>query len=165
MVRRGGFLPGALRGALLVGMGEAVTSCRTRRQREGHDNQEEPPIPAKDGCRSFVPYFRVEKANLTAVRALWERFVEKTMTESNCLNVGFAFNGDRVDCWEGYMNAERVLAHLENVDAQLRKTVEVAEITCLKAHRPGAEPDGLRGPMAAPSPAFIFLKYDFRKWT
>ena len=72
-------------------------------------------MATQDTCCTLVPYFKVESANLPAFRALCEAFVEKTRNEPKCLHYGFSFFENQAHCREGYVDAEGLLAHLDNV--------------------------------------------------
>ena len=74
-----------------------------------------------DTCCTIVPYFRVSAENLSAFKALCERFVAQTEQEAGCLYYGFSFDGEAAHCREGYVNAEALLAHIENVARCFRR--------------------------------------------
>ena len=116
-----------------------------------------------DACCTIVPYFHVPSENLDDFRALAERFVARTETESGCLYYGFSFDGEAAHCREGYVNADALLAHIENVGDLLQEAAKISEITRLEVHGPAAEIDKLREPMAALSPQFFTLEYGFRR--
>ena len=46
-----------------------------------------------DTCCTIVPYFKVSAENLSAFKALCERFVAQTNQETGCLYYGFSFGG------------------------------------------------------------------------
>lgn len=104
------------------------------------------------------PYFKAHPGKLAEIRALLPVFVERTKTEAKCLFYGFTSNGDDIFCMEGYEGAEGVLAHIENVGAQLDAMLKLADLTRLEFHGPAAEIDKLRGPMAALNPVFYTLE-------
>ncbi len=60
----------------------------------------------------------------------------------------FTINDDEVFCREGYVNAEALLEHLENVAAMVAAALTTAELIRLEAHGPAAEPEKLKGPLA-----------------
>ena len=112
---------------------------------------------------TIVPYFHVPAENLSAFEALCERFVARTEEEEGCLYYGFSFDGETAHCREGYVNAQALLAHIENVSGLLREAAKVSEITALEVHGPEAELARLREPMAALKPRFFTLEYGFRR--
>jgi hypothetical protein len=116
-----------------------------------------------DTCCTLVPYFEVQDGQLEAFKALGPKFVEKTRTESGCLHYAFSFNGSSAHCREGYVNAETLLAHLENVGALLGEALKIAKLVRLEVHAPSAEVEKLRGPMAALNPQFYALEPGIRR--
>lgn len=116
-----------------------------------------------DTCCTLVPYFKVEQANLGAFKALCERFVAATETEAGCLYYGFSFNGEEAFCREGYVNAEGVLAHLENVGPLIEEALKISELIRLEVHGPEEELAKLHEPMADFVPEFFTLEYGFRR--
>ena len=116
-----------------------------------------------DTCCTIVPYFKVSAENLSAFKALCERFVAQTIQETGCLYYGFSFGGEAAFCREGYVNAEALLTHIENVGPLLKEAAEISEITRLEVHGPEAELVRLREPMAALKPQFFTLEYGFRR--
>ena len=89
-----------------------------------------------DTSCAIVPYFKINDGQIEAFKALCEQFVAATDTESACLYYGFSFDGDRAFCREGYVNAEGLLAHLENVGPLLEKSLQIAALTRLEVHGP-----------------------------
>lgn len=115
-----------------------------------------------DTCCTIVPYFKVSDANMPAFRAICERFVAQTKSEPKCLFYGFSFYGNVAHCREGYVDAEGVLAHLDNVGAILGEALKIAELTRLEIHGPEAELAKLRAPLADLKAEFFVLEYGFR---
>lgn len=115
-----------------------------------------------DACCTIVPYFEVPEENLDAFKALCEEFVEQTRAEPACLYYGFSFNGNRAHCREGYRDAAGLLAHLKNVDALLKRALEIAKITRLEVHGIESELAKLREPLAALQARFYVLECGFR---
>ena len=76
---------------------------------------------------------------------------------------GFSFDDDQAHCREGYQDADGVLTHLQNVDALLKRALEIAEITRLEVHGPVTEVDKLRGPLTDLNPQFFTFEYGFRR--
>ena len=120
-------------------------------------------MATQDTCCTIVPYFKAHAGKLDAFRLLCERFVAKTSTEPKCLYYGFSFDGDQIHCREGYIDAEGVLAHLENVGALLMEALTIADLTRLEVHGPESELTKLRGPLAPHTPQFFALEYGFRR--
>ncbi|MFN5513689.1 MAG: putative quinol monooxygenase [Cyanobacteriota bacterium] len=120
-------------------------------------------MATQDTCCTIVPYFQVQEGQLPAFRALCERFVTQTETEPACLYYGFSFNGAVVHCREGYVNAQGVLSHLENVGPLLAEALEISELIRLEIHGPAAELAQLREPLAKLQPQFFTLEYGFRR--
>ena len=118
---------------------------------------------ALDTCCTLVPYFEVPQENLAAFKALGPLFVTKTRNEAGCLHYAFSFSDTTAHCREGYVNAEAVLAHLENVGELLGQALKISKIVRLEVHGPAAEVDKLRGPMASLSPQFFVLEEGIRR--
>jgi quinol monooxygenase YgiN len=64
---------------------------------------------------SLHPYFKVPPDKMPYLKAILPEFAAKTRNETGNLFYEFTINGDEVFCREGYVNAEALLAHLENV--------------------------------------------------
>ena len=116
-----------------------------------------------DTCCTIVPYFNVPDENIAQFKALCEQFVEKTSQEEKVLYYGFSFDGNSAHCREGYVDAEGLLAHLENIGEILAEALNISEIARLEVHGPAQELEKLRGPLADLNPAFYTLEYGFRR--
>lgn len=116
-----------------------------------------------DTCCTLVPYFEVQEGQLAAFKALGPKFVDRTRNESGCLHYAFSFSGNAAHCREGYVNAEALLAHLQNVGELLGEALKIAKIVRLEVHAPAAEIDKLKGPMAALNPQFFALEPGIRR--
>ena len=81
---------------------------------------------------SIHPYFKVHPGQLDAFKTGMRAFVEKTKTEPLHLYYEFTVNGDEVFCREGYIGAEGVLTHLENIGAPLTEALKIADLTRLE---------------------------------
>ncbi|MEY2560175.1 MAG: hypothetical protein QOG51_590 [Verrucomicrobiota bacterium] len=103
------------------------------------------------------PYFKVHPGKLDAFKAAFPAFIEKTKTEERNLFYEFSVNGDDVFCREGYLGAEGLLAHLDNVGALLAEAFQIADLTRLEIHGPAEELDKLRGPLAHLKPEWFTL--------
>src|SRR4051812_45157078 len=104
---------------------------------------------------SLHPYFKVHPGKLEAFKAGFAAFVEKTVNEEKNLFYEFTVSGDEVFCREGYVDAEGLLAHLENVGALLAEALKIADLTRLEVHGPAKELDKLREPLAHLNPAWF----------
>ena len=120
-------------------------------------------MSTQDTCCTIVPYFKISPENLPAFEKLTAQFIAKTQTEPKCLYYGFSFCDDQAFCREGYIDAEGVLAHLENVGPILQEALRISELTRLEIHGPETELAKLRGPLAALNPAFFTLTCGFRR--
>jgi hypothetical protein len=116
-----------------------------------------------DTCCTLVPYFEVQADQLAAFKALGPKFVARTRNEPGCLHYAFSFSGTAAHCREGYVDAEAVLAHLQNVGELLGEALKLAKIVCLEVHAPAAEVEKLRGPMASLNPQFFVLEEGIRR--
>ena len=106
---------------------------------------------------SFHPYFKVPSDKMPYLKAILPEFAAKTRNETGNLFYEFTINGDEVFCREGYVNAEALLAHLDNVSAMLAQTLTMAELVRIEVHGPAAELQKLKEPMAHLKPAWFEL--------
>ena len=120
-------------------------------------------MATQDTCCTIVPYFKIPAGKLDIFKALCERFVEQTKKEPKALYYGFSFDGDQSHCREGYVDADGLLAHLDNVAALLAEMLQIVELTRLEVHGPHAELEKLSGPLANLKPQFFTLEYGFRR--
>jgi quinol monooxygenase YgiN len=104
---------------------------------------------------SIHPYFKVHPGKMEAAQALIPRFVEKTKTETGCLFYEFTVAGDVVFCREAYTNGEAALAHLGNVDAELKEMLSYSDLERLELHGPAEELAILKAPLAGLSPTWF----------
>ena len=77
---------------------------------------------------SLHPYFKVPPDKMPYLKAILPEFAAKTRNETGNLFYEFTINGDEVFCREGYVNAEALLAHLDNVSAMLAQALTMAEL-------------------------------------
>src|SRR5206468_12913815 len=75
---------------------------------------------------SLHPYFKLPSDKMPYLKAILPEFAAKTRNETGNLFYEFTINGDEVFCREGYVNAEALLAHLENVGAMLAQALAMA---------------------------------------
>ncbi len=120
-------------------------------------------MAAQDTCCTIVPYFKVTGGNMQVFKEVCEKLVEKSRSEAKCLYYGFSFDGDQAHCREGYVDADGLLAHLENVGPLLQEALQLAEISRLEVHGPESELKKLREPLAGLKPQFFTLEYGFRR--
>jgi quinol monooxygenase YgiN len=107
---------------------------------------------------SLHPYFKVHPGKIEAFKAAFPAFMEKTGTEKKNLFYGFSINGDEVFCREGYVDAEGVLAHLDNVGALLAEALKISDLSRVEIHGPAAELEKLKGPLAHLKPAWFSVE-------
>jgi len=120
-------------------------------------------MATNDACVTILPYFKVRSDELAAFKSLCEKFVERTESEGGCLYYGFSLDGDEAHCREGYVNAQALLTHLENVGDLLKQALELSELVRLEIHGPEQELEQLREPLAQLRPRFFKLEYGFRR--
>ena len=106
---------------------------------------------------SLHPYFKVPSDKMPHLKAILLEFAAKTRNETGNLFYEFTINGDEVFCREGYVNAEALLAHLENVGAMLAQALAMADLIRIEVHGPAAELAKLKEPLAHLKPAWFEL--------
>ncbi|MFO1498318.1 MAG: hypothetical protein U1G07_08005 [Verrucomicrobiota bacterium] len=104
---------------------------------------------------SIHPYFQVHPGKLDQAKALLPAFVQKTARESKNLYYGFSLNGDQIFCREAYVDAEGLLAHIENVGPELEQMLAIADVVRVEVHGPAVELAKLRGPLADLKPSWF----------
>ncbi|MFZ1221013.1 MAG: hypothetical protein WAO00_17095 [Chthoniobacterales bacterium] len=109
------------------------------------------------GFVSLHPYFKVAPDKMEFLKGILPEFSAKTRDETGNLFYEFTINGDEVFCREGYVNAEALLAHLENVGAMLAQALKMAELIRLEVHGPAFELEKLKAPLAHLNPAWFVL--------
>jgi quinol monooxygenase YgiN len=107
---------------------------------------------------SIHPYFKVHPGKLDSVKSLLPAFVAKTASEEGNLYYEFTLNGDELFCREGYVGAEGVRAHLDNVGALLGEMLGFADLQRLELHGPADELEKLKVPLANLKPAWFVLQ-------
>lgn len=117
----------------------------------------------RDTCCTLVPYFEIQEGQLDAFKALAQKLVAKTSTEPGCMHYAYSFSGNLAHCREGYVDAEALLAHRENVAELLGQALKISKIVRFEVHAPASEIEKLRGPMAARSPQFFVIEEGFRR--
>ncbi len=61
-------------------------------------------------------------------------------------------------CREGYVNAEALLEHLDNVSAMLAVALKMADLIRLEVHGPAVQLEKLKEPLAHLNPAWFVLQ-------
>jgi hypothetical protein len=112
----------------------------------------------KDTCCTLALYFEVASEHLQAFKALGVRLATKARSEAGCIRYAFSFKGNTAHCREDYMNAEAVLAHMQNVGELLGEVLQISKITRLEVHATAAELEKLKGPMGALNPEIFVLE-------
>jgi len=115
-----------------------------------------------DTCVSIVPYFKIKPGQNAAFKALCERFVATTQPEPKCLYYGFSFHEDTAHCREGYVDAEGLLAHLQNVGPLIEESSQYADIERLEIHGSAEQLAQLREPLKDLPAVFFELAMGFR---
>lgn len=101
---------------------------------------------------------KVHPGKLEEFKAKLPAFIEKTATEEKNLFYGFSINSDEVFCREGYVDAEGVLTHLDNVGALLAEALKIADLTRVELHGPAQELEKLKAPLAHLKPEYFVVE-------
>ena len=92
-------------------------------------------MASSDSHVTIVPYFTVPEGKMDAFKAGFADFYkhtkEGTGASGECLYYGFAQEGNKIFCREGYKSAAGVLAHLGEVKAELDKAVSIVGDQCI----------------------------------
>jgi hypothetical protein len=110
-----------------------------------------------------MPYFKVRPGKLAEFKQLCAQFVEKTRPEPGCLYYGFNFDGDVAHCREAYVDADALLAHIDNVSGLLGEAAKISDIERLEIHGPEKEVAKLRTPLGGLNPQFFLTECGFRR--
>jgi quinol monooxygenase YgiN len=116
-------------------------------------------MPNLDQNVSIHPYFKVHEGKLAEFRNICEQFIAATTPEPKCLYYGFSFNGNEVYCREGYIGAEGLLAHLDNVGTILNAALKISELTRLEIHGVAEELAKLQSPLAHLNATYFIIEY------
>ncbi len=116
-----------------------------------------------DTCVTIVPYFKIKSGQLDAFKAHCQKFVARTETEPKALYYGFSFNGDEAHCREGYVDAEGLLHHLQNVGDLIAENDAFADTVRLEVHGPAAELAKVRAALPDLPAQWFTLEVGFRK--
>jgi quinol monooxygenase YgiN len=104
---------------------------------------------------SIHPYFKIHPGKLAEAKTILPEFITRTATEPGAHYYEFTISDDVIFCREAYTDAAAVLAHLGNVDAQLKAMLGVADLIRLEFHGPAAEIEKLKEPLAALNPTWF----------
>ena len=116
-----------------------------------------------DSHVTIVPYFTVPEGKMDEFKAGFADFYkhtkEGTGASGECLYYGFAQEGNKIFCREGYRSAAGVLAHLGEVKAELDNVVALvgAGGLNLAVMGPVAELEKLKEPMGPLGTKFFAL--------
>jgi len=120
-------------------------------------------MATQDTCCSVSPYFQIHPGKAAVFRAICEKYVEWSSREPGCLYYGFSFDGDLAHCREGFVDADALIAHINNLRPILHEMDEVSTLVKIEVHGPEAELAKLREPLAAMNPRYFVLEYGYRK--
>lgn len=112
---------------------------------------------ATDSCCTLVPYFQIHPGQAAAFKALGPKFIARTESEPKCLHYAFSFSGDVAHCREGYIDAEGLLAHLDNVGPLLQEALKIADLVRIEVHGPATELEKLKEPLKGLNPQYFEL--------
>lgn len=114
-----------------------------------------------DNIVTLVPKFKIKEGKKEEYMKVLPKFLEKVKANEadTCVFYGFVgpTENDEVICREGYTSGEGLLAHLANVDEELKAALENADITELYVQGPPAELEKLKEPLAAFNPTYYPL--------
>jgi len=117
----------------------------------------------EDSVCTLVPYFTVNDGKLDEFKAIGEKMVEKTKSETDVAFYGFSFSGQRAHCREGYASAAGILKHLDNVGELLQEALKIAKLDSLEVHAPESEVAALQEPLKDLNPTFFTMETGFRR--
>jgi quinol monooxygenase YgiN len=116
-----------------------------------------------DTCVSVAPYFQIHAGQAAAFRAVCEKYVQWSSREPGCLYYGFSFDGDLAHCREGFVDADALLAHIENLRPILHEMGTFSRLLKIEVHGPEQELTKLKEPLTALNPQYFVLEYGYRK--
>lgn len=120
-------------------------------------------MATRDTCCSVAPYFEIHAGKAAAFREICEKYVEWSSREPGCLYYGFSFDGDLAHCREGFVDAQALIAHIENLRPILHEMGEVSKLVRIEVHGPEHELAKLREPLSGLCPQYFMLEYGYRK--
>jgi quinol monooxygenase YgiN len=95
-----------------------------------------------DNAVSINPYFKIEDGKMDECKGFLAQFCELvTKNEEGCLFYNFTFKGNEMCCREAYVDAQAVLAHLENCGPALGEFLGagIAALSRIELHGPAGE--------------------------
>lgn len=109
---------------------------------------------------SLHPYFTVNDGQMDAFKAIIQKFIAKTESESGCVYYNFTINEEAgiVLCREAYIDAEALLHHVESVGPIIEEALTISEMSRLEIHGPAAELEPLKAPFADLGPDYYALE-------
>jgi quinol monooxygenase YgiN len=116
-----------------------------------------------DTCVSVSPYFQIHPGQSAAFRAVCEKYVAWSAREPGCLYYGFSFDGELAHCREGFVDADALLAHIENLRPILHEMGEVSQLLRIEVHGPAQALTKLKEPLAGLNPQWFELAFGYRK--
>jgi quinol monooxygenase YgiN len=120
-------------------------------------------MATQDTCCSIAPYFEIHPGKAAAFRAICEKYVAWSSREPGCLYYGFSFDGEFAHCREGFVDADALIAHIDNLRPILHEMGEVSQLVRIEVHGPEHELSKLREPLSGMSPQYFVLEYGYRK--
>ena len=119
-------------------------------------------LTLEDGTVSISPYFEV--LDMEKFKATWKAAYEPFAHREDCVHYAFTFDGNNAHCREAYTNADKVLQHLADVDAQIKAVLDpaVAKLQRIEVHGPAAEIEKLREPLTPLGALFYVCEWGFR---
>lgn len=120
-----------------------------------------------DTLLELVPCFKVAEGKMEEFKAGFQDFYTAMDPEAEkAAYYGFGVDEEtgRVVCREAYKDADGLLKHLANVDAQLKKALSLSELERLELHGPEHELAKLREALAPLGCRFYVLEPSARRW-
>lgn len=120
-----------------------------------------------DTMCELVPCFKVAEGKMEEFKALMPEFhAAMDPAAEKALYYGFGIDeeGGRVVCREAYEDADGLLKHIGNVDAQLKKALAISELERLEVHGPAEELQKLKEPLTPLGCKFYALEPGSRRW-
>lgn len=116
-----------------------------------------------DTCVSVAPYFQIHDGQAATFRTICQKYVDWSSREPGCLYYGFSFSGNVAHCREGFVDANALLAHIENLRPILHEMGEVSTMLRIEIHGVAQELTKLKQPLAGLNPQWFELEYGVRK--
>ena len=107
---------------------------------------------------SIHPYFKAKPGKLDEAKAVLPKLVAKTATEELVIQYDFTIHGNEIFCRESYVEAEGLLAHVENVGEVFEELLQFVDVTRLEVHGPEDELEKLKPSLAHLDPTWFVLE-------